>query len=294
MVCVVSLWVGHAWLRWFVAIWALSEAALYVLASTWVMYHMAIITPPEKAMFFMTFSLRQFWFPMLKATIYLLAGLMLILSPGIRVFLDHQAKSVDAPWPAWIERLLERFGMDRASRAFRRRLRDCEDRRRHPVLTRDKLQSLEDYQLEDAIVGFVQFKINGDYAHEFQIVSSLPAGFQAVYSTWWVNAEVSNGGFHQFFYNRGIEFAFMALEGYKRFGDEELAILMARAIDLYLQEEPEQLLYRTRDLTEMLEKYVAARDVSRLPELDSLFYRVQSGSSAAQYIRAHLDEFVVE
>jgi hypothetical protein len=86
----------------------------------------------------------------------------------------------------------------------------------------------------------------------------------------------------------------MALEGYKLFGEHEVASVLARAIDVYLQEEPEQLKHRTDNPSQMIEQYVKAREVSTLPELDRLFYEADDSGSAVKYIRAHIDEFVAD
>lgn len=67
------------------------------------------------------------------------------------------------------------------------------------------------------------------------------------------------------------------------------------AIEVYLQEEPEQLKHRTDNPLQMIEQYVKARNVSTLPELDSSFYEADDdGALAMEYIRAHIDVFVAD
>ena len=255
----------------------------------------ALAERPADVGLFLQVSLRLLGFPVLHASCYIVAGLALLLSPSLYAFFDHQSQRAENPWAALSDWLLGFVSLDRASREARQSSLDYENRTRYPVLTRATLESLDDHDLFDAIFDYVCLKIGGDYKNAFAIVSSLPRGFQAVYSIWWVGAEVSNRGFHQYFYNKGVNWAFMALEGYKLFGANQKAGLMARAIEVYLQEEPEQLaiLARPENPKQLIEQFVKARDASTLSELDQLFYETD-GSGAVEYIRAHLDDFVAD
>jgi hypothetical protein len=291
---VILLWQGDKWLRWGVAVWSLLHGAGNLLIIGYVVYSMASVTPPEGTGFFRTTTALLFGIPLLHAGFYIFAGLALLLSRSLKLFFDLQSLTAENPFAALKDWLLSFVGRDRAASTEGDFMSNYENRERYPVLEREKLAALDDFDLVDAVVDYMQLKIDGDHEHAFEIVSNLPLGFRAVYSTWWVQAEVNNGGFHQYFYNWGVNWAFMALEGYKLFGAQELAALMARAIDVYLQEEPEQLQHRTADLTRMLAQYAKARELSTLPELDSLFYEVQDTIGAAEYIRNHLDEFVTD
>ncbi len=292
---VVSLWRGETGLRRLMAAWALLHGGINLLIFGFLIYRMAAVTPPEQAGFLLNVSAMLFGFSLLHAGFYIFVGLALLLSRSLKAFFNHQSQTAETPLNVLTDRLLSIGKMDRASRSVRQLACDYETRTRYPVLTREILESLDDIDLVDAVVDYVQLKVNDDYEREFEIVSSLPRGFQAAYSTWWVQAEVLNGGFHQYFYNRGVDWAFMALEGYKFFGADELASLMARAIEVYLQEEPEQLKHRTDNPLQMIEQYVKARNVSTLPELDSSFYEADDdGALAMEYIRAHIDVFVAD
>lgn len=237
-------------------------------------------------------STAQFGLRLSQATLYFSCALFLIYSTSLRAFFNQQLESGTSPLVdlrAVIRRLFSKGAEQPQEDSFMTR---WENRPRYPVLTREILRSLDDYDLADAVFDYVSLKIEGSKDSDFTVVSQMPLGFQAVYSTWWVHAEVNNGGFHQYFYNQGINWAFMALEGYKLFGSTELASLMARAIEIYLEEEQEQLNYQTPDLSRMIEQYVEARRASALPDLDDMFYRLESGDRAAEYIRNHLDEFI--
>jgi hypothetical protein len=292
---VVSLWQGDTQRRHFRALILLLYGGGNLFNCGRVILGTAVAERPADVGLFLQLSLRLMGFPVLHASCYIFAGLALLLSPSLYAFFDHQAQIAENPWSALANWLLGFVSLDRASREARQSSLGFEKRTRYPVLTRDILESLDDRDLFDAIFDYVCLKIGGDYKNAFAIVSSLPRGFQAVYSIWWVGAEISNGGFHQYFYNKGVNWAFMALEGYKLFGENEKAGLMARAIDVYLQEEPEQLtiLAHPENPKQLIEQFVQAREASTLSELDRLFYET-NGSGAVEYIRAHVGDFVAD
>lgn len=192
-----------------------------------------------------------------------------------------------------LDRVLSLIKMDRSSRSTRRFLREYN--RRYPELTRKILESIDELVFDRAVVDYVQLKVEQDYENEDAIISRMSPGIQAVYMTWWVQAEVDNGGLHQYFYNKGVDWAFKALEGYRLLGAPKHAAVMARAIEVYLHEEAQQAALRTGNVVSMLEEYVEARKESALPELDRLFSEVRDESVidlAFTYMRHHMEEFI--
>lgn len=256
-------------------------------------YSMALEIPPGKLGDFLEVTATLMGLPILRAGFYVFASLALLYSPSLNSFFEHQSHTAQNPWSALGNWLLGFVRMDRATREARQFWRDYENRPRYPVLTRAILKSLNDRDLFGAIQDYVSLKVERDSTKRFAIVSSLPRRFQAVYSTWWVAAEISNGGFHQYFYNQGTDWAFMALEGYKLFGAHETAALMARAIEIHLFEETERLIFPDVTPAQMIDGFVKSREASKLPELDRLFYETHDGKPV-EYIRAHLDEFVAD
>jgi Domain of unknown function (DUF4375) len=194
-----------------------------------------------------------------------------------------------------IDRLLRLVKIDSASRSARKFFRDYANRTRYPQLTRETLQSIDELDFDSAVVDYVDIVIDGKYDRAIDIVSKMSPGIQAVYSTWWVQAEVDNGGLHQYFCNKGVEWAFKAVEGYKLLGAPKHTALVTRAIELYLEEEVEQKAFYRGNLQTMIEDYVEARKASDLPALDSLFYALEDEyiiGLAFEYMKRHLDEFV--
>jgi hypothetical protein len=273
------------------AVWLMIHGGVSLFIVATVMHKLADVTTPDQpdlvrdilGVFFGTLSLH--------AGFYICAGLAMLISPSLKSFFRHQSQTASNPFTTfsdWIRRLVQR---DRPAQLVDEFLRKHRNRRRYPVLTRTILESLDDFELAAAVVDHVQLRIDAQGGSDFAVVSSLPRGFQAVYSTWWARVEFDNGGLYQYFYNHGVDWAFMALEGYKLLGAVELAGVMTRAIDVYLREEPEQSQHRTDDPRHMIERYVESHAASSLPELDRAFGAAPQ-EQAAEYIRCHLDEFI--
>lgn len=144
-------------------------------------------------------------------------------------------------------------------------------------LTAEMLAAYTDEDLEPSIIDFIiEAKIGDEYDREYEIVTGLSKGMQYLYATWMMEAEVNNGGFHQFFFNSTGRFAREALEGCRVFGAAQYAELMKQAIEADKKGES------------------PARDAA-LDALDDRFYGLDENLSKLriQYIRAHPEEFVI-
>ncbi|HXG65616.1 MAG TPA: DUF4375 domain-containing protein [Blastocatellia bacterium] len=170
-----------------------------------------------------------------------------------------------------------------------RRIQGFMNRKKYPVLNEQILADIEDDELEQAIIDYVLDKIEGHYDKEYEIVTSLSEGFQAVYCTFFLEAEVDNGGFNQYFWNSSGEFATEALDGLRLIGANEHAALMEAAIKIYAKEEP---LHRRFRLENTLEAFRESYKHTRLNEVDRRFYKLEALSpKRIRYIREHPEEF---
>jgi len=121
----------------------------------------------------------------------------------------------------------------------------------------------------------------------------LSKGFIAVYVTFWVEAEVNNGGFNQYFWNSSGQFGLEAIEGFREIGAAACADLMSRAVATAVAEFPEmQKHYERGTLDAFRESY----EHTQLDELDTEFYALGEGLSdlRIKYIRSHPHLFYVE
>jgi hypothetical protein len=102
--------------------------------------------------------------------------------------------------------------------------------KRYPTLTVEILKGIPDPELEQALIDFVDCKVEESGKPEREVIDMLSPGFRAVVSTWIVEGEVNNGGFNQFFWNPSREHAEVALAGFDLLGAKDYAQLMRRAI----------------------------------------------------------------
>lgn len=187
---------------------------------------------------------------------------------------------------------------DRSSRDLRAFFNACRNRRRYTFITIADVHRLlvaDDSidNLDGAVMDCINFRIGDAYDRALEIVSGLPRALQMAYSTWWLDAELTNGGFHQYFYNQGC-FALMAAEGCRLLDAHSHLELLLHAIDVYLKEEPTEQLFRPNELTELIEQYALARKFSDLPSLDHAYYALPClDEIRAKYMQQHPEQFVI-
>jgi hypothetical protein len=95
-----------------------------------------------------------------------------------------------------------------------------------------------DRSLEWAIMQHIAWTINQDYERQREIVSGLSPGLRMVYATHWVETEVNNGGFNQYFFNSTGRLADIALVGFSELGAAEHERLMREALAVYERVRP--------------------------------------------------------
>lgn len=152
-----------------------------------------------------------------------------------------------------------------------------------PSFNAATISSLQDKELENAVIDYVSYRIGNDYANEHKIVAALPKGFQAVYATYWVEAEVGSSGFREYFGDSAGVFHHEALEGYRILGAVEHEAVMAEAVGLYRQEEARP-------------KAVATPAKDPLAVCDDKFRDLKEDSAALRIrlIREHPELFAVK
>jgi len=167
-------------------------------------------------------------------------------------------------------------------------IRRFENRRKYPALTEEIIKSLSDDDLQQAVLDCIYLKIGDDYNRRYEIITALSDGFRMVYSTWWLEAEIYNGGFNQFFWNIG-EFAEEAVDGYVLLGAEEHAKLMQRAIEIFIKEEPRQRRFYIKGT---LKAFSESYKHTNLNQLDGEFYKLPDlNPLRVSYIREHPEQF---
>ena len=106
----------------------------------------------------------------------------------------------------------------------------------HRRLDKNIITTIPDGKLWQAILDFIGLKIGQDWDHDVEKVPKLGPALSAVYFLSGLDIEVNNGGFNQFFYNRGKEAVQLAKHGADLLGLSSLAMVISKALEIELKE----------------------------------------------------------
>jgi antitoxin component YwqK of YwqJK toxin-antitoxin module len=116
-------------------------------------------------------------------------------------------------------------------------------------------------------------------------------GQKALYYWWYLDAQVTNGGFVQFYYNGYGQYAPTIVKGLELIGDKKMASLVQKAHNEYLRNKKMLDRYRETDFfgTDVYER------LDKLTALDEDYYELHDGTMTKleEYIRKHPSEFCV-
>ncbi len=162
----------------------------------------------------------------------------------------------------------------------------------YKVLTAEILDNVPDDLLEQTIMDNIDTNFEKGEQYTLEKVSKLTKGQQAVFSTWWLEAEVNNGGFNQFYFNSSGQFAEMAAIGFETFGAEKFSKLTSKANKIY--SENKERLEEFDDGT--MESFSESYKDNPLNAMDTEFYKLYEseniGDLRIKYIRNHVTEFI--
>jgi hypothetical protein len=168
------------------------------------------------------------------------------------------------------------------------------NRKIYKNLTSKILDSIADDKLEQAIMDNIDTKFQDGEQYTLDKISELTNGQKAIFSTWWLEAEVNNGGFNQFYFNSSGQFAEMAEVGFMTIGAEKFSELTKRANKIY--SENKQRLEEFDDGT--MESFSESYKDNPLNDLDTEFYNLYDsekiGELRIKYIRENKNEFITE
>ncbi|HEY3403391.1 MAG TPA: DUF4375 domain-containing protein [Ohtaekwangia sp.] len=121
---------------------------------------------------------------------------------------------------------------------------------------------------------------------------SLSYGQKALYYWWYVDAQVTNGGFVQFYYNGYEQYVPTILKSLEHIGDREMTTLIQRADKIYQKNKKMIDKAREKDLfgSDLYERLEA------LSALDSEYYELNNKTMAVleKYIRENPNEFCLD
>ncbi len=168
------------------------------------------------------------------------------------------------------------------------------NRKIYKKLTPEIITNIPDDKLEQAIMDNIDTYFENGEHYTLDKISKLTKGQQAVFSTWWLEAEVNNGGFNQFYFNSSGQYAEMAEIGFKTIGAEKFSGLTLRANNLFT--ENKERLEEFDDGT--MESFSESYKDNPLNDLDTEFYKLYDSENISdlriKYIRENNKEFTTE
>jgi hypothetical protein len=155
-------------------------------------------------------------------------------------------------------------------------LDDFANRTIYRALSPQILASIPDEKLEQAVFDYAASKLEGHYDDEETIINQFPPGVRALYVTWDVEAEVNNGGFHQYYWNTADRYSRQAVEGFEFFGAVKHTALMREANSIRAKEVSALAKFRKENTAEAFSE---SSDASHLGSLDERFFGLDENLS---------------
>ncbi|MFV0370073.1 MAG: DUF4375 domain-containing protein [Azonexus sp.] len=123
--------------------------------------------------------------------------------------------------------------------------------------------------------------------------TTLSYGQKALYYWWYVDAQVTNGGFTQFYYNDYGMYVPTIIKGLKHIDDNKMAELVNRSYELYLKENKKIKDARKGGLEGFSNLYSEVKDFE---ELDEEYYELneQTMKNIENYIRKNPNEICLD
>lgn len=132
-----------------------------------------------------------------------------------------------------------------------------------------------------------------DEKGELKKGNTLSYGQKALYYWWYVDAQVTNGGFTQFYYNGYGKYVPTIIIGLKHIGDNKMAGLVNRSYDIYLKENKKIKDARKGGLQEFSNLY---KEIEDFDELDDEYYDLNEKTmkTIENYIRKNPNEICLD
>ncbi len=171
-------------------------------------------------------------------------------------------------------------------------IQEFEERTIHNVLTPIIIKKTPDSDLIQAVFDNIETNFEDGEAYSLAKIKSLTPGQQAIFSIWWLRAELYNGGFNQFYSNPSGKFAKMAEEGLNLIQAQSYAQLVKKANSTHLEMQKKGEISPTNSA----ETFSKSNSNNPLNKYDELFYELDKtidlDSIQIRYIREHVEEFV--
>ena len=131
--------------------------------------------------------------------------------------------------------------------------------------------------------------IAADKESEILLAKRFSPGQKAIYFFWYLDGEVTNGGFIQFFWNNNRTYLPPIMDGLKLIGDKKMIKLVEKADAIYLANEKK---FELEDSQENFEKLY--NELSEFENLDTIYYDIHEETMdlIEKYARKNPTDFV--
>lgn len=154
------------------------------------------------------------------------------------------------------------------------------------ILTLDIINSSKDEELVLKVFEYINDKV------EKGVNESITLSQQFLFAIYLLEAEINNGGFNQFYFNKNPRLAELAIEGFNLFGAPKYAELTKKSLEVYnLIKKDLKDAYDGSELS-----FSKSYESNPLNELDKKFYELEKEKNLQKilvlYIRNHSNEFL--
>lgn len=131
--------------------------------------------------------------------------------------------------------------------------------------------------------------IASDKEKEILLSKQLSPGQKALYFFWYLDADVTNGGFIQFYWNGNGKYISPILDGLKLIGDTAMFELVSKANNEFIYNKDKFVIQKKKQNWDPLYK-----NLKKFDEYNKIYYSISDKTMELieKYARLHSDEFV--
>lgn len=161
------------------------------------------------------------------------------------------------------------------------------DNHLQPIFDKNEFDTLHGWDFGWAVLEPINIA-NGK-EDEKLLARRFSPGQKALYFIWYLDAEVTNGGFIQFYWNNNRKYLSPIIDGLKLIGDTSMLELVGKADKEYLAHKDEFILQRQKD-----DRQPLYDNLKNFDKYDSIYYETHDRIMALieKYARQNPEEFV--
>lgn len=139
------------------------------------------------------------------------------------------------------------------------------------------------YEAWQVLLGHLDRQEGDDY---HPLVKALPQHWRAVYTAFWLECEVNNGGHHQFLWNSGGVLNIETLEDLKYIKAGNFSTIFASALEVYSKHDYQG----EKKSGNTVEDFTEGYKEERFDECDNRFYKESEKQTLADILSKHIIE----